>query len=157
MDAYDGCDPLIKKAQYQERYLKKLLHIIERCKNKPVMTAYLVGPTGHGKSSIIDTLITALDPQLEYVSWKAPVAPASSSNAKAQTTMGIEQYTLCARVPNSDEMVEILHLVDTRGWSESIETLPAMIEETNRLVCGGFTGQVKRLFFVVCCLSFVVF
>ena len=106
MGSNDECDPLIKKAQYQDRYLKKLLHIIERCKGKPVMTAYLVGPTGHGKSSIVDTLITALDPQLEFVSWRAPVAPASSSNAREPTTMHIEQYTLCARVPNSDEMGE---------------------------------------------------
>lgn len=151
MDAYDECEPLIKEAQYRDKYLKQLIRIIERYKNKPVMTAYLVGPTGHGKSSIIDTLITALDPQLEFVYWKAPVAPAS--NAKEQTTMSTTQYTLCARVPNSDEMVEILHLVDTRGWSDSPETLYAMIKETVGIVGGGVTGPVKRLFLLlfVCC------
>ena len=60
------------KAQNKDRCLVRLHRILERLQNKSVKTVYLVGHTGHGMSSTVDTEITALDPQLENVSWRTP-------------------------------------------------------------------------------------
>ena len=98
----------------RKEYLQKLHDIAEKCKRlqKPY-TVYLTGRTGHGKASMIDTVISALDPDCEYVRWCAPVAGSTEKTAKEQTTVGIEQCTLQAK----DDIKLIL--VDTRGWNAS--------------------------------------
>ena len=132
----------------RKEYLQKLHDIVEQCKRlqKPY-TVYLTGLSGHGKSSMIDTFISALDPDCEYVRWCAPVAGSTEKTAKEQTTVGNEQYTLQAK-DDTGKMVDIINLVDTRGWTASPERRNEMAKETIKIVSGGHAGPVERLHFM---------
>ena len=131
----------------RKEYLQKLHDIVEQCKRlqKP-FTVNLTGLTGHGKSSMINTFISALDPDCEYVRWYAPVA-GSTKTAKEQTTVHNVQFLLQAK-DDTGKMVDIIKFVDTRGWNASPESWDAMLRETIKMVKGGRAGRVERFAFL---------
>ena len=107
--------------------LRELIKLRKSWKKTP--TVYLIGPYGHGKSSIIDSLLTAIDSYAEVVKWDAPVSSLPSVNGiSTPTTMEVTKYTLrTVDLDNPKETVKLLDLVDTRGWAIDSAMSPEII------------------------------
>lgn len=125
--------------------LRELIKLRKSWKKTP--TVYLIGPYGHGKSSIIDSLLTAIDSYAEVVKWDAPVSSLPSVNGiSTPTTMEVTKYTLrTVDLGNPKETVKLLNLVDTRGWAMSPEIIRFMVKESSEIVQGGKAGKTLRL------------